>query len=1187
MDRAAVEPTVSDGGAWTFALDRGGTFTDLIGVSPTGRVLVRKLPSAGDGLDRVADALRELVAEEPAPIATVRCGTTVATNALLTRSGEPCALLVTSGFGDVLRLDDQTRPELFAADIRPRRPLTERVIEVDERVAADGTVLRPLETAEIDRIGRELLADGIAAVAVSFVHGSLHADHEQRAVARLRELGLPYVVAASEVTTEPRYLPRCRTAVADVYLTPLLRRALRRFSEALPGTAVRFLESHGGLVDVAHVSGPRSVLSGPAGGVVATAAVARELGWPAVIGFDMGGTSTDVCRVAGELGHTRETVAGDVRLHVPALRIETVAAGGGSVVRERAGRLEVGPASAGAQPGPAGYGRGGPATLTDAAAVLGLIRPDAYPSVFGARGDEPFDPTRSHEALARVGEAVGRTAEQVALDARRLAVRTMADAIERISVARGHDVRRHGLVCFGGAGPQLACALADALDVRSVVVPRHAGVFSAAGIAAAPEARVAEVALLREWDDEAAQLARASLAERLRPGEGERALCTVELRVRGTDEPIDVALGAATETRDRFHAAHLARYGFAPDGALECVRARIRIESAGRPQVPPPRAENASTHRGTVAEILVESGRDADGPRCTTLRVEVLAPSSLRVRRSGPLLVVDDVTSLYVEAGWSVERLDGGHLRLTREGRPPPLALSTEPDAASVALVAGAFRALTERMGSVLERTAHSTNVKERRDFSCALFDADGRLVVNAPHVPVHLGAMGASVRAIAAARGRDLVEGDVILSNDPYLGGSHLPDVTAVTPVGVADGRPSFWVASRAHHADIGGRTPGSMPALSATIDEEGVRLHDLLAVRDGRFHADRLQTALAPCRGLRERLADLRAQATANATGARAVRELCAELGDDVVTAHAAHVIEDGRRATARVLREVGASEFAADDQLDDGTPLRVGLSVHDGRLRVDFTGTGRAPGTNLHAPPAVVRAAVLYVLRCTASSDVPLNEGCLADVEIVLPPRSLVAPEPPAAVVGGNVETSMRLVDLLFHALGTLAGSQGTMNNVTFGDDDGAYYETLGGGAGASPRQDGASGVHSHMTNTRITDVEVLERRWPVRVRRFGLRPGSGGDGRRRGGDGLVREYEFLTDLEAAVLSGRRDRGGRGLLGGGDGAPGRNVLLRGGDATELPARVELQVLRGDVLRIETPGGGGFGPSPAARRR
>lgn len=1170
---------------WTIAVDRGGTFTDLIAVGADGRVEVAKLPSVGDGLDGVAAAVRRLVGAGPGPIpgnlvSAVRCGTTVATNALLTRRGERCALLVTRGFGDLLGIDDQTRPELFELDIQRPRPLTDLVIEIDERVLADGTVRTALDEAAVRRAGERLLADGVRSVAVAFVHAAVHPEHERRAAEILREVGLETVVASSEGSAEPRLLPRCRTAVADAFLTPLLRRALRRFREEFAADVeVGFLESHGGLVPVADVSGPRSVLSGPAGGVVATAAVAQELDLDAVVGFDMGGTSTDVSRFAGELEHARETSAGGVRLQVPALRIETVAAGGGSVIDLAGGRLVVGPESAGADPGPAGYGRGGPATLTDAAAVLGLIRPELYPAVFGAAGDQPFDVEASRVALADLAHRLEMTPERLALDARRVAVQAMADAIDRISVARGHDVRRHALVCFGGAGPQVACALADALGITEVVVPRHAAVFSAAGIASASEAREFDVALTAPWTPETADRAHApARAHGTVGGRDARVLVHVELRERGTDEPLAVPLDDHATTERVFRERYRARYGFEPTAGLECVRVRVRVEHRRATALPGARAGRAGGSRGT-AEVVVERSGEVSREA-----VPLVVPGELDTPRAGPVLVADEVTSLFVAPGWEARSGPGDHLRLRRVGRPAAPRVGLARDATGVALVAGAFRALADRMGSVLERTAHSTNVKERRDFSCALFDGDGRLVVNAPHVPVHLGAMGASVRAVATSRGRDLVEGDVILTNDPYRGGSHLPDVTAVTPVLVRDGRARFWVASRAHHADVGGRTPGSMPALSATLDEEGVCLHDVIAVRDGEWRVEELRHVLARCRGLDERLADLRAQATANATGARRLRRLCDELGEDVVVAHAGYVVEDGRTAVRIVLDALGTAERSAHDALDDGTPLAVTLRRVGERLVVDFTGTGAAPGTNLHAPAAVVHAAVLYVLRCLmppslTAHDVPLNEGCLADIDIVVPEGSLLDPRPPAAVVGGNVETSMRLVDLLLAALGRQAGSQGTMNNVTFGDAEGAYYETLGGGAGASAERHGASGVHSHMTNTRITDVEVLERRWPVVVRRFALRAGSGGEGRCRGGDGLVRELEFLRPLQAGVLSGRRDEGGGGLEGGGPGARGRNVLVRDGVERELPARTELDVVAGDVLRIETPGGGGVG--------
>ncbi len=1189
---------------WRVAVDRGGTFTDIVAMAPDGTVTVRKVPSdpADASHDGAVAAIREVVGAGDGPITadvldSVRCGTTVATNALLERRGERCALLVTAGFRDLLVIGTQERPDLFALEVRRERPLPERAIEIPERVLADGTVRTPLDEDAVRRAAAKLIAADVKSVCIAFLHSYAEPAHERRTAEILRAAGIRHVAASHEIAREVKVVPRAATAAADAYLTPVLRRSLDRFRAAFADDVrVGFMESHGGLTDAARASGPRAVLSGPAGGALAAASVARLVGATQVIGFDMGGTSTDVCRWAGEHEIVYETRAAGVRLQVPALRLETVAAGGGSRLTFDGRRLCVGPESVGAVPGPAGYGRGGAAALTDANAVLGRLVPQDFPHCFGLSGTDAFDVTASRAAVAELADAAGLEVEEAALGFVRIAVARMAQAIREVSVSRGHDVRAHALVCFGGAGGQHACALAAELGMRTVLVHPLGSVLSAWGIGGARLAHEEASAVTGAWGDETAALAEHAFAQLAERGQARlveggvtrdqiASDCRVELRYAGVDHTIAVPFGSVVATANEFHIAHRRLFGFARrDHRLECVAARLRtVEREQAETVAEPSISRVSTSREPREATVWFVG--PDGPEARKIPVLAVTDLTPGENRPGPALIVDSVTTVLVEPGWQVELDASGLLRLRAERTLPPPRPTSQRDPVFLALFSNAFMSIAERMGAVLERVSHSTSIKERLDFSCAVFDGERRLIANAPHIPVHLGAMGESVRAIAAARGRDLREGDVFLTNDPTAGGSHLPDITAVTPVGVRDGQARYWIANRAHHADVGGVTPGSMPPLSESIDEEGVRLHDVLLLREGALRETDVRAVLSagpyPARGLDERIDDLRAQAAANAQGAQLLAALAASHGADVVSAYMGHVLDDGEAAMRELLDGLADGRREHTDVLDDGTPLCVSVTIDGQGVIVDFAGTGPRSRGNLNAPRAVSRAAVLYALRTLISRDVPLNEGCLRPVEIRIPAGSLLDPQPGDAVVGGNVETSMRVVDVVLGALGAVAASQGTMNNVAFGPEDGsgAYYETIGGGSGAGPGFDGESAVQSHMTNTRITDPEVLEHRWPVILRRFGVRDGSGGEGRWRGGDGAVRELEMLAALRGGILSERRTRGAFGLEGGRAGAPGRNLLIRDGEERELPGRAAVTFREGDILRIETPGGGGYG--------
>ncbi len=1228
---------------WRIAIDRGGTFTDVVAYAADGTIVVRKVPSetyvaVGESPsdDRAVAAIRALCgAPESGPIsaafvASVRCGTTVATNALLERRGERSALFVTHGFRDLLTIGSGERPDLFALHVVRPQSLPERVFPVVERALADGTIDVPLDEDALRRAARGARDAGFASAAVVFLHAYRNPAHELRAGEILRAEGFSHVALSHDVAREVKVVPRGSTAAADAYLTPPLRRSLARFRHAFADDVdVRFMQSHGGLCDVAHAVGPRAVLSGPAGGVLAAARVARMGGADAVIGFDMGGTSTDVCRWAGEEELVYETRAGGVCLRVPSLRIETVASGGGSALAFDGRRLRVGPESVGADPGPAGYGRGGAAALTDANALLGRLVPDRFPSCFGRSGDQPFDVGASRIALARLAVSAGLDQHAAAAGFLRVAVERMAQAIRTISVERGHDVRTHALVCFGGAGAQHACALAGALGMQRVLLHPLGSVLSAWGIGGAlsshEEAAAPPGAAETEWDD----LARAHadhLADELESrgrerllAEGVRAECIdvrreIDLAYAGVDHSLTVPLASLSTSRAAFHAKHARLFGFAREGViveLRSVRVRtlerrnsggedalreMRTDERSAPLCPsePTRPIPTDTVQTGTVQTWFET---ATGIRPHDTPVFDLDSFATGDTVRGPALVVNSVTTVVVEPGWSARQGASGLLVLTAENITPPAVATTHRDPIFLALFANTFMSIAERMGSVLERVSLSTSIKERLDFSCAVFDADGQLIANAPHIPVHLGAMGESVRAIARARSGRMRAGDAYLTNDPYAGGSHLPDVTAVTPVLVEDGHARFFVGCRAHHADVGGITPGSMPARSATIDEEGVRIHDLRAADAGTFCEDTVRAALLagpyPTRGVDERLLDLRAQVAANEEGARLLRELAQTHGADVVGAYMAHVLDDGEAAMGEMLGALPTGTRTMEDRLDDGIPLRVAVTVvrtqtggvSTGKITVDFAGTGPLSAGNLNTPRAVTRAAVLYALRTLVQRDIPLNEGCLRPVTLCIPEGSLLDPKPPAAVVGGNVETSMRLVDLVLGALGVCAAGQGTMNNLAFGrvDDSvrrgGTYYETICGGTGAGPTFRGADAIQSHMTNTRITDPEVFERRWNAVIRRFEIRRGSGGDGAQRGGDGAVREIEFGERVRGGILSERRTAGAFGLKGSGTGAPGRNTLIRDGQRIDLGGCADLALEPGDVLLIETPGGGGYG--------
>jgi 5-oxoprolinase (ATP-hydrolysing) len=1192
---------------WQFWIDRGGTFTDIIARAPDGRLIVEKRLSEDPGADHdpgVAGVLALLERHggaKPA-IEVIRIGTTVATNALLERRGVPTALVITAGFRDALAIGYQNRPELFRLRIDLPQPLYREVVEADERVTAEGEVLRPLDENRLAADLGRLRGSGIGSVAIVLMHGYRYPDHEQRAAAMARQAGFGDVVASHESSPMIRLVSRGDTAVVDAYLTPLLARYARRFRDGLGArfrsTPLQFMQSNGGLVAPEAFRASNAVLSGPAGGLVGAARAGRALGRSRLIAFDMGGTSTDVALYDNGCPQRYETTIAGVRLQTPMMNIHTVAAGGGSILHFEGGRLRVGPQSAGANPGPACYRQGGPLTVTDLQLLLGRIRPEFFPAVFGPDRNLPLDMQavrQQFEALAaRVSAETNMptTADALAAGFLDVAIETMAHAIRHVSVRQGHDPAEFALFCYGGAAPQHACRVAEALGIREILIHPLAGVLSAWGIGLAdrslqrrqsverPLAAVSREALAAELDAMCLELRDALITQ----GADARTLRlsqVVELRAPGTETAIGIPLDDPARMQDQFSAEFRQRFGFLPELAgviVATLRAEVLAPGEAAARGRPRATATRSPPQDGCVRAWFNGWREVQAVDRAGL--------STGVAIAGPALIVEPNSTTVVESGWSLHLLETGELKLVRDGVSAPERTAVRhPDPALLEIYNHRYMQVAEQMGAVLQATAVSVNIRERLDFSCALFDASGALIANAPHMPVHLGSMGASVRAAIERNAKDFRAGRAWMLNAPYAGGTHLPDITVISPVFTAgDRRPAFFVASRAHHADIGGITPGSMPPASHHIDEEGVLIDNFLLVDGGRLRERELRALLAsgkwPARNPDQNVADLKAQLAANSRGMSELGRLIELHGREQVEAYMAHVQDNADAFVREVIGRLADGHRRYE--LDDGSAIEVAVRI-DRAARaavIDFAGTSAQSTGNFNAPLAVCTAAVLYVFRTLIDADIPLNEGCLRPLEIRVPPGSMLNPVPPAAVVAGNVETSQCIVDALYGALGALAASQGTMNNLTFGDAGRQYYETIAGGSGAGPGFDGASGAQTHMTNSRLTDPEVLEARYPVLVREFRYRRGSGGPGRHRGGDGLVRRIEFRSPMTAAILSNHRRIAPFGLEGGGDGATGINRLeLGGGGSRELPACASVEVKAGDVLVIETPGGGGYG--------
>jgi len=1190
---------------WEFWIDRGGTFTDIVARRPDGALVTHKLLSENPQRydDAALQGIRDVLGLAEADslprdaISAVKMGTTVATNALLERKGDRTLLAITRGFADALRIGDQKRPRLFDRHIVLPEQLYERVIEIDERVGAHGDVCTPLDESAARARLVEAVGAGIRSIAIVLMHGYRYPAHEARLAAIAREVGFTRVSTSHETSRLMKLVGRGDTTVVDAYVSPILRRRVDALAAKL-GSNVRlsFMQSNGGLAAAAAFQGKDAILSGPAGGIVGMARAAAQAGFDRVIGFDMGGTSTDVSHFAGEYERCFETVVAGVRLRAPMMDIHTIAAGGGSICRFDGARFRVGPESAGADPGPACYRRGGPLTVTDCNVMVGKLQPSFFPAVFGASGKEPLDKRiveERFEALAaEVTRATGKvlSPRQIANGFLAIAVDNVANAIKQISIARGHDVTRYALVCFGGAGGQHACLVADALGMTRVLIHPLAGVLSAFGIGLADERLIRQRAIeapltpvLTTELDAAFRDLEADVTD------GVRVERRVHLKYKGTDTALELPYDSETNMRAAFESAYRQRFAFTvADGVLivESITAELITASdadVSQVRVATQSARASSEQRQHVRTFM--GGTEAETP---VFDRDGLAPSA---HVAGPAILFDRTSTTVVEPGWTATVSATYDLILERtEPLPSRVAPGTEVDPVRLEIFNNLFMSIAEQMGVALQATAYSVNIKERLDFSCALFDTEGALIANAPHMPVHLGSMGESVRSILRARaggkdGRGIRPGDVYALNNPYDGGTHLPDVTVVMPVfDAAHKNVLFYVAARGHHADIGGMTPGSMPPTSTTLTDEGVLIDNFLLVEHGVFREqpfrDLLATGPFPARNVEQNLGDIKAQVAACARGAQELRRIVREHCQDVVLAYMHHVRRNAAESVRRMIGRLESGSFRCE--ADDGWSVSVSLQIDSKArsARIDFNGTSAQQPTNFNAPSSITRAAVLYVVRTLVDDDIPMNEGCLEPIELVIPPGSMLAPHAPAAVVAGNVETSQVVTDALYGATGTLAAAQGTMNNFTFGNSAHQYYETIAGGSGAGDGFDGTSAVQTHMTNSRLTDPEVLEWRFPVRVEEFAIRRGSGGDGRWHGGDGVIRRIRFLEPMTASILSNRRRVAPFGLKGGAPARTGRNAVERAnGTIEELPARASVQMNAGDAFVIETPGGGGYG--------
>ncbi len=1196
---------------WQFWIDRGGTFTDVVGRRPDGTLVTHKLLSENPEhyRDAAVAGIRHLLglkAGEPVTPEQVECvkmGTTVATNALLERKGEPTLLVTTRGFKDALRIAYQNRPRLFDRQIVLPELLYERVVEAQERMGAHGEVIEPLDEAHLRERLWAAYDAGLRSVAVVFMHGYRYSEHEKAAARIAREVGFSQVSTSHETSPMMKFVSRGDTTVVDAYLSPILRRYVDQVASEMPGVQLFFMQSSGGLTDAHAFQGKDAILSGPAGGIVGMARTAALAGCDKVIGFDMGGTSTDVSHFAGEFEREFETQVAGVRMRAPMMSIHTVAAGGGSILAFDGARFRVGPESAGANPGPASYRRGGPLAVTDANVMLGKIQPAWFPKVFGPQANEPLSAEPVREKFDALAQQTGRSAEDVAEGFIRIAVQQMANAIKKISVARGYDVTRYTLQCFGGAGGQHACLVADALGMTRVLVHPLAGVLSAYGMGLADQNLIREQAvevplepaalgpMAAQLDALAAQASQALQAQQLSRSEVQ-VRRRVHVRYEGTDSALVVPFGDLAAIQSGFEAAYRQRFAFLMQGKRLIAEA-VSVEAvvAGDAPAEPRQALQAVREVPRRETVRLYSG-GAWHQAALVVREDLRPGDEVH----GPAIIAEKNATTVVEPEWTAGITDLDHIVLERRvPRAQTFALGTKVDPVLLEVFNNLFMNIAEQMGLQLQNTAYSVNIKERLDFSCALFSAEGQLIANAPHMPVHLGSMGESIQTVIRDNAGRMQPGDVYVLNDPYHGGTHLPDVTVITPVfldGAAE--PVFYVGSRGHHADVGGLTPGSMPPFSTRIEEEGVQIQNFKLVEAGRLREaemiELLESGEYPSRNPQQNLADLKAQIAANEKGVQELRRMVEQFGLPVVQAYMRHVQDNAEESVRRVITRLKDGQFTLP--LDNGAQIQVAVRVDQaGRsAEIDFSGTSAQLANNFNAPRAVCMAAVLYVFRTLVDDDIPLNAGCLKPLKVIIPEGSMLNPLPPASVVAGNVETSSCITNALFGALGVMAGSQPTMNNFTFGNARYQYYETISGGSGAGGRFDetgalvggfdGTSVVQTHMTNSRLTDPEVLEFRFPVRLESYAIRQGSGGAGRWRGGDGGVRRIRFLEPMTAGILSNGRVHPAFGAAGGQPGQPGINRVFRHTGEVEVLGHIgQTEMHVGDIFEIHTPGGGGYG--------
>ena len=1214
---------------WQFWIDRGGTFTDLVGRKPDGSLVTHKLLSENPEQyrDAAVAGIRHLLGLKPgAPIPAdqvecVKMGTTVATNALLERKGEPTLLVTTRGFQDALRIAYQNRPRLFDRNILLPELLYERVIEAQERLDADGTVVQALDAQHLRERLWAAYDAGLRSVAIVFMHGWRYTEHEKAAAELARSIGFTQISTSHQTSPLMKFVSRGDTTVVDAYLSPILRRYVEQVASEMPGVPLYFMQSSGGLTNAHQFQGKDAILSGPAGGIVGMARTALLAGHDRVIGFDMGGTSTDVSHFAGEFEREFETQVAGVRMRAPMMSIHTVAAGGGSLLTYDGARFRVGPESAGANPGPASYRRGGPLAVTDANVMVGKLQPDFFPHVFGHAANEALDAGAVRQKFAQLAQQTGREAEDVAHGFIQIAVQQMANAIKKISVARGYDVTRYTLQCFGGAGGQHACLVADALGMEKVFVHPLAGVLSAYGMGLADQNVIREQAVELVLDpsslDQIAQTLQSlgtSAKQELgsqQVGSGEMVLKPrIHVRYEGSDSALVVACpqGSAAEPEAwiaaitaAFEHAYRQRFAFVMQGKRIVVEA-LSVEAVlpGDAPVEPKQKLNAVRpvpQRGVVKMFTTGvDGKVAWHDAAMVVREDMQAGDVI----DGPAIIAEKNATTIVEPGWQAKLTALDHLELQRVvARSISYAVGTKVDPVLLEVFNNLFMNIAEQMGLQLQNTAYSVNIKERLDFSCAIFDAAGHLIANAPHMPVHLGSMGESIQTVIRENAGRMQRGDVYVLNDPYHGGTHLPDITVITPVYVGDAaEPTFYVGSRGHHADVGGITPGSMPPFSTRIEEEGVQIHNFKLVDAGKLREAEmialLESGEYPSRNPQQNMADLKAQIAANEKGVQELRRMVDQFGLDVVQAYMGHVQDNAEESVRRAITQLAArmqqGHFVLP--LDNGSKIEVSVKI-DAETRsatVDFTGTSPQQSHNFNAPRAVCMAAVLFVFRTLVDDDIPLNAGCLKPIRVVIPEGSMLNPLPPASVVAGNVETSTCITNALYGALGIMAGSQATMNNFTFGNDRYQYYETISGGSAAGGIFDaegklvngfgGTSVVQTNMTNSRMTDPEVLEFRYPVRLESYAIRKGSGGEGRWSGGDGGVRRVRFLQPMTASILSNGRIHPAFGMAGGQSGALGINRVVRvDGRIEELQHIGQAEMAAGDIFEIHTPGGGGFG--------